>query len=131
QFVVVDPEGDYAALELAVALGGPQRAPLVEEVLDVLRDPGRHAVVNLLGVALEHRPGFFGELLPRLLELRSRTGRPHWLVIDEAHHLLPPTWQPAQAVPDRLRGALYITVHPGCVAAPVLHNIDTVVAVGG
>jgi HAD superfamily hydrolase (TIGR01484 family) len=132
QFVIIDPEGDYAELELAVGLGNSQRAPLVEEVLDVLRDPDRNAVVNLLGVALEHRPGFFGELLPRLLELRARTGRPHWLVIDEAHHLLPPTWQPTtETIPAELRGALYVTVHPGSVAEPVLQNVDTVLAVGG
>src|SRR5262249_60492796 len=103
-----DPEGDYASLEMAVVLGSPQRAPLVEEVLDVLRDPARNAVVNLLGVALEHRPGFFGELLPALLDLRTRTGRPHWPAIDEAHHPLPATWQPgSEAIPALMPSALY------------------------
>lgn len=131
QLVVIDPEGDYTALEFAVVLGSPQRAPLVAEVIDLLRDPARNAVVNLLGVALEHRPGFFGELLPALLDLRARTGRPHWVVVDEAHHLLPTTWEPHQAVPGQLRGGLYITVHPGSVAPAVLSAIDTVLAVGG
>src|SRR5262249_58659797 len=108
QFAIIDPEGDYTELEFAVALGGPERAPLVEEALDVLRDPARNAVVNLLGVALEHRPGVFGELLPALLDLRTRTGRPHWLVIDAAHHLLPATWQPgSEAIPALMPSALY------------------------
>jgi hypothetical protein len=131
QFVIVDPEGDYTELEFAVALGSPDRAPLVEEVLDVLRDPARNGVVKLLGVALEHRPGYFDELLPRLLEMRSRTGRPHWIVIDEAHHLLPTGWQPSEKnLPAGLRGALAITVHPESVAPPVLEAVDVLLVVG-
>jgi hydroxymethylpyrimidine pyrophosphatase-like HAD family hydrolase len=129
QYAVIDPEGDYTELETAVTLGSPQRAPLVEEVLALLGDPRRNAVVNLLGVALEHRPSFFDTLLPRLQELRSRTGRPHWLVIDEAHHLMPEGWGPAD-VPSR-RGTLLITVHPESVAKSALAAVDTVLAVGG
>jgi hydroxymethylpyrimidine pyrophosphatase-like HAD family hydrolase len=132
QFAVIDPEGDYSGLELAVALGSPARAPLIEEVLDLLRDPARNAVVNLLGVALEHRPGFFAELLPRLLELRTRTGRPHWLVVDGAHHLLPAGWHPPEpALANGPKGTLHITVHPGSLAKSVLAGIDVVLAVGG
>jgi len=40
-----------------------------------------------LGIELEHRPAFFQTLLPQFQELRARTGRPHWVVVDEAHHL--------------------------------------------
>lgn len=131
QFVIIDPEGDYTSLEFAVVLGGPQRAPLIEEVIEVLHDPKQNAVVNLLGVALEHRPAFFGELLPALLDLRTRTGRPHWLVVDEAHHLLPASWQPAHdSLPVQTSGGVYITVHPGSVSRTILETIDTVIAVG-
>jgi hypothetical protein len=131
QFVVVDPEGDYTELEFAVALGSPVRAPLVEEVLDVLRDPARNAVVNLLGVALEHRPAFFDQLLPPLLEMRNRVGRPHWVVIDEAHHLLPMAWQPSEKhLPAELHGTVMITVHPESLAPGLLERVDVLLAVG-
>lgn len=131
QFVVIDPEGDYTELEFAVALGSPGRAPLVEEMLDVLRDPARNGVVNLLGVSLEHRPAFFDQLLPALLEMRNRTGRPHWIVIDEAHHLLPTGWQPSEKHhPPELHGTVLITVHPESVAPRLLENLDTVLAIG-
>jgi HAD superfamily hydrolase (TIGR01484 family) len=131
QFCVLDPEGDYASLEFAVVLGSPNRAPLVSEVLDVLRHPARSAVVNMLGVAVEHRPEFFQALLPQLIELRTRTGRPHWLVVDEAHHLLPTSWQPAGSeMVLRPHGTLYVTVHPGSVAKPVLDTINTLLVVG-
>lgn len=131
QIAVFDPEGDYDILDFAISLGSPQRAPLVEEILDILKDPSRNVSVNLLGVALEHRPGFFAELLPRILELRARTGRPHLVVIDEAHHLLPGEWRPAKNIlSERTRGILYITVHPESMAAAVLDTVDQVIAVG-
>jgi hydroxymethylpyrimidine pyrophosphatase-like HAD family hydrolase len=130
QFCILDPEGDYSDLEFAVVLGAPNRAPLVSEVMDVLKDPADNAVVNMLGVAVEHRPEFFAQLLPALAELRTRTGRPHWLVVDEAHHLLPSTWVPAAELALRPHGTLYVTVHPGSVAKPVITTINALLVVG-
>ena len=130
QLAIVDPEGDYASLELAVVLGSPQRAPLVEEVLDVLRDPSRHVAINLLGLAVEHRPELFAQLATAFAELRTRTGRPHWLVVDEAHHMLPAAWQPAAEIVPRARGTLYVTVHPESVAPQVIGTITAMLAIG-
>ena len=130
QYAIIDPEGDYAADEHAVVLGAPKRAPLVAEILDVLKHPGDHVVANLLGIALEHRPEFFAQVLPGMSDLRTRTGRPHWLVIDEAHHLLPSGWEPAADLPVRPHGTIYVTVHPEHVAAAVIATINTVIAVG-
>jgi hydroxymethylpyrimidine pyrophosphatase-like HAD family hydrolase len=130
QFAILDPEGDYSSLDFAVVLGGAGREPLVEEVIDVLRDSHRNAVINMLGVAVEHRPEFFMKLLPALAELRARTGRPHWLVIDEAHHMLPTTWMPAGELTVRPHGTLYVTVHPGSVAETVVDTINTLLVVG-
>lgn len=130
QFAIIDPEGDYTALDFAVVLGAPSRAPLVEEVLDVLADPSRNCVINILGVAIEHRPEFCARLLPALSDLRARTGRPHFLVIDEAHHMLPASWAPANDIPLRPHGTLYVTVHPGSVAPSIIGTIESVLAVG-
>jgi len=70
-------------------------------------------------------------LLPQLLDLRGRTGRSHWLIVDEAHHLLPAKWEPgALALPGNLNRTLFITVHPGEVAKAVIANVGTIVAVG-
>lgn len=131
QFAIIDPEGDYATLEDAVVLGGPQREPLVEEILDVVRDPGHNVVANLLGVSVGNRPECFARLVTALAELRARTGRPHWLVVDEAHHMLPAAWEPASdASMVRPHGTIYVTVHPGSVAPPILATIDTLLVVG-
>jgi HAD superfamily hydrolase (TIGR01484 family) len=130
QFAILDPEGDYSTLDFAVVLGGAGRAPLVEEVVDVLKDSTRNAVINMLGVAVDHRPEFFAKLLPALAELRQRTGRPHWLVVDEAHHLLPEKWEPATELTLRPHGTLYVTVHPGSVSESVIDSINTLLVVG-
>jgi hydroxymethylpyrimidine pyrophosphatase-like HAD family hydrolase len=130
QFAILDPEGDYTSLDFAVVLGAPSHAPLESEVLDVVRKPTENVVVNMLGVAVDHRPEYFAKLLPALLDLRTRTGRPHWLVVDEAHHLLPRDWAPVVNMPLRPRGTIYVTVHPESVAPNVLSTIDTLLAIG-
>jgi HAD superfamily hydrolase (TIGR01484 family) len=131
QFCIIDPEGDYQNFEGAMLLGEVTRAPLVDEVCDFLKKSMQNAVINLLGVAIDHRPAFFNELLPALLRLRLEIGRPHWIVIDEAHHVLPSDWAPASAaLPQELHGLMMITVHPDRVAPSILASVDTVIAIG-
>ena len=131
QFCVIDPEGDYETLECAVVLGNSERAPSADEVLQLLETPGSNAVINLVGLPLTDRPGFFHALFPHLQELRARTGRPHWILVDEAHHLLGATWEPAElALPQALTNMIFITVHPNFVALAVLSAVDVCIAVG-
>lgn len=131
QFAIVDPEGDYSTLEGAVVLGDPQQPPTIDGAIDLLASPRTRAVVNLVGIPIERRPEFFDGLLPRLQELRARTGRPHWIVIDEAHHLMPTTWHPsAVTMPHQLEGVILITVHPDSVARTLLDAVDLILAVG-
>ncbi|MHB0982805.1 MAG: HAD family hydrolase, partial [Thiobacillus sp.] len=98
QVCIIDPEGDYGTLRDVVALGNQWRAPSVNEVLSILDDPKINLSVNLLGIPLDDRPDFFARLLPNLQAMRARSGRPHWLVVDEAHHMLPSTWGHAASV---------------------------------
>jgi HAD superfamily hydrolase (TIGR01484 family) len=131
QFCIVDPEGDYEAFGGAVTLGDSNRDPSTDAIIQLLETSDQNVIVNLLGVALAHRPAFFEQLLPRIQELRAGTGRPHWLVIDEAHHLLPASWRPSPStLPQELSGLMLITVHPDYVAPSVLALIDTIIIVG-
>jgi len=124
QFCIVDPEGDYALFEGIIVLGDKERPPTVAGVLEVLEQPN--------GLALAERPAFFSRLLPGLQDLRSRTGRPHWIVVDEAHHLLPaPSDLVSVTLPRTLSGMMLITVHPERVSPAVLASIDMVIAIGG
>lgn len=131
QFCVIDPEGDYSDLEGAIVLGDSQREPSVTEVFDVLKQPAQNLVVNLLGIELDRRPAFFHALLPQLQEFRAGLGRPHWIVVDEAHHMLPASSHAAaMTVPREIDGILFITVHPELMAAAALSAIDLMIAVG-
>jgi hydroxymethylpyrimidine pyrophosphatase-like HAD family hydrolase len=131
QVCIIDPEGDYSTLDEIVTLGSRLRAPHVSEILDVLAEPATNLVVNLLGIPLADRPAFFSELLPRLQVMRASTGRPHWIVVDEAHHLWPASWGLVPAtVPHRLGETVLITLNPGDLARPLLPLMDVAVAVG-
>jgi HAD superfamily hydrolase (TIGR01484 family) len=131
QFTVIDPEGDYSTLEGAVVLGDAPQAPTVDGALELLAAPRQNVVVNLVGIPIEHRPAFSDGLLPRLQELRARTGRPHWIVVDETHHLMPTAWHPTpMTLPRQLEGMILITVHPESIAQALLTSVDLILAVG-
>ena len=131
QFCVLDPEGDYADAGHTVTLGHPSDPPTVEEVLSALSRPDVSAIVNLLAVPLADRPAFLAKLLPELSHLRTKTGRPHWIIIDEAHHLLPAEWDPAPlSLPRELPGVILVTVHPDQLSKELLGSIETLIGVG-
>lgn len=131
QFCLIDPEGDYSNLEGPTHFGGPEGAPVAAEVIAALNRPQESAVVTLTGMSIADRPPFFVSLLSPLLDLRGRTGHPHWLLLDEAHHLMPADWKrPEGLLPERLVNFLLITVHPELLAPSVLKQIDTLIAVG-
>jgi hypothetical protein len=71
------------------------------------------------------------ELLPELSSLRAKTGRPHWIVVDEAHHMLPAEWDPAPiTLPRGMPATILVTVHPEALARDVLASVETVIGVG-
>jgi hypothetical protein len=130
QACVIDPEGDYPSMEQMIVFGNAQRGPTVAEVITALDTPKAQVIVNLVGLPLEDRPAFFLELLPQLQQRRLHTGRPHRIVVDEAHHLMSNGWRPT---PESLRdfhSMVLVTVHPDRLAPEVLHAIDMAIALG-
>jgi hydroxymethylpyrimidine pyrophosphatase-like HAD family hydrolase len=131
QVCLFDPEGDYDEFERFVTLGGPQRVPGASEVLEVLNTVEHSLSINLLGVPLADRPSLFLSLLSRVQELRATTGRPHWIIIDEAHHLLPATLDSASlTIPKDLSTFALVTVHPDQVARAILTSANGLIAIG-
>jgi len=131
QVCIVDPEGDYGTLEDVISIGNPKDPVGVNEALTILEDPKINLNLNLLGIPLAHRPEFFGQLFPSLRTLRTRAGRPHWVVLDEAHHLLPLEWgHLPEALPRKLGETIIVTVHPEHLAPTVLSLVDVIIAVG-
>jgi len=131
QFCVIDPEGDYDDLTCTIPLRGSDQRTLIDETMRVLDYPENNAVVNLMDLRLDDRPQFLHSLLPRILELQSKAGRPHWIVIDEAHHLLPASESPTQAILKALENnVMLVTVHPDHVSPPALECVTAAAIVG-
>ena len=129
QVLIIDPEGDYESFERIVCLGDASRPPTVEEVLRALAAPRADVVANLVAMPFADRPRFLAGIMPRVLEQRARSGRPHWVVLDEAHHLAPAANQKI-ALGTGLPEVVLITVLPHEVAPALLELVGTVVAVG-
>jgi HAD superfamily hydrolase (TIGR01484 family) len=131
QVCLVDPEGDYSHLENIVTLGSSERAPGITEIFQILHNPKSSLIINLLGLPLADRPPFFAALFPKLQELRAKTGRPHWIILDEAHHLLPrERGQAIGVIPQQLTGLIMITVHVETVLEAALKSMTGIIAVG-
>ena len=129
QCCVLDPEGDYGAFAGTTTLGAAKNSPTVDEVLSVLGKADASVVCNLLAVPLADRPAFLAKLLPELSHLRSKTGRPHWIVIDESHHMMPADWTP-MTLPRSLPGIILVTVSPKALTPMLLDAVETVIGVG-
>lgn len=131
QICLIDPEGDYDSFPNTISVGDEKHAASVHQIVQALEKLSEQVVVNFLGIPREDRPGFFASLAPRIEELRLRNGRPHWVVIDEAHHMLPPEWVPASAEMTReLKNVVLLTVHPEHVSPAALKGVDVIVALG-
>lgn len=131
QFCVFDPEGDYGALENAVSIGDASTPPQEGEVLELLERIDTNVVVDTQNFQLHERPTFFSRLLLHIAALRVATGRPHWLIIDEAHHLLPAARDGLELMlPEELPAVIFITVDPRELSEAALRTVDTVIAVG-
>jgi hypothetical protein len=130
QLCLIDPEGDYEAFEEAITLGNPHYIPAAEEVV-VLIQRMHNVVVNLLGVTLDSRSEYVSEVIRKLEHLRAAQGRPHWFLIDEAHHIFPSTSPSANTgLTCPPATSLMITVHPKQVNREAIGQVDIVIAVG-
>jgi hypothetical protein len=99
--------------------------------MQLLAKHNQNAVINLVGLAFSDRPAFFMTLFARIRDLRAKTGRPHWLIVDEVHHVLPADWKPAELnLPQELDGVLMISVGPSEVSATALQLVETVIVIG-
>lgn len=92
--VLLDPEGDYrtlAELEGVVVFGGKgeQALPAPEEMDQLVRHPRTSLVLDLSAMTLAEKNAYATKVLAVVATVRASTGLPHWLVIDEAHHILP------------------------------------------
>jgi hydroxymethylpyrimidine pyrophosphatase-like HAD family hydrolase len=88
---ILDPEGDYTALEAlpgVTVFGGADPLPRPREVVRALRHSDVSVVIDLSHSARDEKLQYMRSMLPALATLRRRTGLPHRIVVDEAHYFL-------------------------------------------
>jgi hypothetical protein len=64
--------------------------------------------------------------------MQTKTGRPHWLVVDEAHHVLPASGHSPGSflAAEEMLSSILITVEPVRVDPKALFDVNLVIAVG-
>jgi len=125
-FCLLDPEGDYRTLaehEGVVVLTsepGTEEAR-AQEVERLLRHRSTSVAIDLSALNREERIRATARFLHAVQRLRAETGAPHWVVIDEAHHVFPPGGSPAQEMFDfEWSGVCLVTNEPERVAPEVI-----------
>ncbi len=131
QVCVIDPEGDHLALDPLVVLGSINAAPTVEEINAALERTSAGIVINLVALGAADKVRFSSELIGAILAFRATHGRPHWLFLDEAHHLLPVDGSPGTFVmPPHIDGICMITLEPGLLTPSSLTPVTHLAVVG-
>ena len=131
QLCIFDPEGDYGNFAEAVTFGDAGTPVAIDAVLDAVRKLGTNVTINLLGSSIDERPNMLAGLLPPVLDIRAKYGRPHWILVDEAHHMLPRGRDAGDGANlDAQVPTIFITVHPDTLATGVLQSIGAVLVIG-
>lgn len=130
QFCAIDTRSAYVEFKPAVVFGGDDHAPAVAELLTALEKPDVQSVLCLAAVADADRPGFVDKLLLPLRELRETAGRPHWIVLDEAHDLLPASMHAEDSPASAVENTIYVSSDPMSLAPAILASVEGIVACG-
>src|SRR5882757_372213 len=131
QFCLIDPEGDYLQLPGAVVIGNETILPPMEEIRNLLKEPTQNLVICTLSIPLVDRPVFFAKFLSVLVDLRKEYGHPHWLLLDEAHHLVPDQAENlADKLPEEFTNFIIISTSPHALSTTSLSRVGTVISIG-
>ena len=129
QACVLDTHNEYVHFKSAVVFGTEDNPPAVGEVLTALEKPEVQVVVSLAAVPEEARPRFVDKLLVALGKLRAASGRPHWIVVDEAAQLLPARELDGSAS-DAAENTIYVSTDAAALSPRVLAAVDGIAACG-
>ena len=128
---VIDPEGDYGALEslpgVIVLRANAEQPPELAEVARAIRHFDLSVVVDLSSVHLQEKIEYLKALLPMLSSVRRATGLPHRIVVDEAHYFLREP-NVKQLLDLELGAYTIVTYRPSDLHPDIRSAIDVVVA---
>ena len=124
---VIDPEGDYRVLAQLPSMTCTEvhDPDDVDLALDGHRqEPSASTVVDLSGLPHAAKVAVFERALGKFRQIRQAVGRPHWVLIDEAHYSLHGSGIAAEALDDTDRGFCIVTYRPSWLRDRVVHAVD-------
>lgn len=127
---VIDPEGDYRVLARLPGVTWIEiQAPKdVDRALDgLVRAPSASVVLDLSLLPHATKVALIERALRRIREIRRVVGRPHWVLIDEAHYSLHDEGVSADALGLEDRGFCFVTYRPSWLREPVARAVNVFV----
>jgi hydroxymethylpyrimidine pyrophosphatase-like HAD family hydrolase len=127
---VIDPEGDYRVLGRLPGVTWEEiddRPSMTRALAHLERDPAACVIADLSAVAHPLKVRLVEDALAQLDRLRQRHGRPHWVVLDEAHYSLHREGVAAPAAGLEAKGFCLVTYRPSWLRDSVVKAIDVFV----
>lgn len=128
---IIDPEGDYRALEAlpsVITLGGDDPPPHARDLARALRHPDVSILIDLSRMPHRTKHDYLDTLLPLLGTLRRRTGLPHKILLDEAHYFLGGR-ESSRLIDPELAGYILVTYRVSGLEPSIRMTTDAVVMV--
>jgi hydroxymethylpyrimidine pyrophosphatase-like HAD family hydrolase len=123
QCCIIDAQVNALQLPAEVEVfGDAHEVPRLTDILTALDQPTASVAVNLAALAVETRPVFTDALLVQLQALHDRLGRPHVVLIRQAHSFLADGVTASSARLSEVT-MIYATAEPERLPARVLANV--------
>jgi hydroxymethylpyrimidine pyrophosphatase-like HAD family hydrolase len=129
---LIDPEGDYHSLsemQRVIVMGGKgeHALPTPDELAQLLGLPGDSLVLDLSALSRPEKVTYATKVLATANAVRGTRGMPHWLVIDEAHHIFPADGSQAmELLPAGAESFCLITLGVEDLPAEILERVNTI-----
>ncbi|HET7874394.1 MAG TPA: HAD hydrolase family protein [Methylomirabilota bacterium] len=124
---VIDPEGDYRVLRrfAGVAWTAVRDEASMEQTLATFEhDPAACVVADLSLLPHAGKLRVIETALGKIQELRRRLGRPHWVLLDEAHYSLHREGVAPEVVALTDKGFCLVTYHSSWLRKEVVEAMD-------
>ena len=129
---LIDPEGDYRSLselQRVIVMGGKgeQALPTPDELTQLLGRPSDSLVLDLSSLSLAEKVSYATKVLAAANAVRGSRGMPHWIVIDEAHHIFPADGsQASDLLPAAMGSFCLITLGVEELPRTIVERVNTV-----
>jgi hydroxymethylpyrimidine pyrophosphatase-like HAD family hydrolase len=84
----VGVSGGYPVMPHVAVFGDLHEVPRLTQILEAIEKPACNVIIDLAALQPEARSAFAEALMLQLQALHDRAGRPHAVIVDQAHHLL-------------------------------------------